>query len=178
MIATVAILLLLVLCGCGENPKNEAHKLLIECVGNNDEENKIVTVTDINNFTFPEIKKEGHQLVMWCIDEELSEEFDIESVADAENGFVTLSTIHSAKGLEFPVVFIAGMEEGIFPHSRAISFASTKSDTPAFINNEIYYKELNVYGSYSPSPDDITTSFNLLKNYSYIIRYSCIIEAI
>lgn len=37
---------------------------------------------------------------------------------DAANR-VTLMTIHSSKGLEFPVVFIAGMEEGLFPHSRA-----------------------------------------------------------
>jgi len=33
---------------------------------------------------------------------------------------VTLATIHTVKGLEFPVVFIAGMEEGIFPHAKAM----------------------------------------------------------
>ena len=38
---------------------------------------------------------------------------------DPDQQRVTLMTLHSAKGLEFPVVFMTGMEEGIFPHSRS-----------------------------------------------------------
>jgi DNA helicase-2/ATP-dependent DNA helicase PcrA len=37
-----------------------------------------------------------------------------------DEGVVTLMTLHNAKGLEYPVVFIAGCEEGVFPHSRAL----------------------------------------------------------
>ncbi len=47
---------------------------------------------------------------------------DIDSVNDEDedkSDAVILMTMHSAKGLEFPVVFIVGMEEGVFPHSRA-----------------------------------------------------------
>lgn len=46
---------------------------------------------------------------------------DADSIPDADSdGVVTLMTIHTAKGLEYPVVFSTGWEDGVFPHMRAL----------------------------------------------------------
>ena len=45
---------------------------------------------------------------------------DTDQIPDDEDGVVTLMTLHTAKGLEFPVVFLTGLEDGIFPHSRSL----------------------------------------------------------
>ncbi|HTZ65663.1 MAG TPA: UvrD-helicase domain-containing protein [Solirubrobacteraceae bacterium] len=58
-------------------------------------------------------------------------------VADADSrreddGLVTLMTLHNAKGLEYPVVFIAGCEDGVFPHSRALQDGSLEEERRLF----------------------------------------------
>jgi DNA helicase-2/ATP-dependent DNA helicase PcrA len=48
---------------------------------------------------------------------------DADQIPDGDDhgGMVTLMTLHTAKGLEFPVVFLTGMEEEVFPHARALT---------------------------------------------------------
>ncbi|HXW59613.1 MAG TPA: UvrD-helicase domain-containing protein [Solirubrobacteraceae bacterium] len=58
-------------------------------------------------------------------------------VADAdarrdEEGLVTLMTLHNAKGLECPIVFITGCEEGVFPHSRALDEGGLEEERRLF----------------------------------------------
>jgi DNA helicase II / ATP-dependent DNA helicase PcrA len=61
---------------------------------------------------------------------------EIALVADADtrsdDGLVTLMTLHNAKGLEYPVVFIAGCEDGVFPHSRAIEEGGLEEERRLF----------------------------------------------
>ena len=52
---------------------------------------------------------------------------DADTLRDDE-GLVTLMTLHNAKGLEFPIVFILGCEDGVFPHSRALDEGSLEEE--------------------------------------------------
>ena len=45
---------------------------------------------------------------------------DADGIPEHESGVVTMMTLHTAKGLEFPVVFVTGWEDGMFPHMRAL----------------------------------------------------------
>ena len=45
---------------------------------------------------------------------------DTDQIPDDDDGVVTLMTLHTAKGLEFPTVFLTGLEDGVFPHARSL----------------------------------------------------------
>jgi DNA helicase II / ATP-dependent DNA helicase PcrA len=58
-------------------------------------------------------------------------------VADADSrsedeGLVTLMTLHNAKGLEYPTVFVVGLEDGVFPHSRALDEGALEEERRLF----------------------------------------------
>jgi DNA helicase II / ATP-dependent DNA helicase PcrA len=64
---------------------------------------------------------EDKSLVSFLTDLALVADIDkLDEEEEISNNEVILMTMHSAKGLEFPVVFILGLEEGIFPHSRSL----------------------------------------------------------
>jgi DNA helicase-2/ATP-dependent DNA helicase PcrA len=66
--------------------------------------------------------EEGEEISLSGFLEGVSLVADSDQIPDGEDhgGVVTMMTLHTAKGLEFPTVFLTGMEEGIFPHSRTL----------------------------------------------------------
>ncbi|WP_079504427.1 DNA helicase PcrA [Mesobacillus jeotgali] len=68
-----------------------------------------------------EESSEDKSLVAFLTDLALVADIDrLDDDGEQKTDYVTLMTLHSAKGLEFPVVFLIGMEEGVFPHSRSL----------------------------------------------------------
>ncbi|MFH5231766.1 DNA helicase PcrA [Antrihabitans spumae] len=53
---------------------------------------------------------------------------DTDQLPDSGSGVVTMMTLHTAKGLEFPIVFVTGWEDGQFPHMRALGDAAELSE--------------------------------------------------
>lgn len=89
---------------------------------------------------------------------------DVDEIKD-DTKAVTLMTLHAAKGLEYPVVFLAGLEDGIFPHTKIFNNSSTNSELEEerrlmyvgitrakeklFIT---YAKQRKVWGNYQNNP--------------------------
>ncbi|MBF8417385.1 UvrD-helicase domain-containing protein [Heyndrickxia coagulans] len=67
-----------------------------------------------------EKENDDKSLVAFLTDLALVADIDRLEEDNAQKDAVVLMTLHAAKGLEFPVVFLIGMEEGIFPHSRSL----------------------------------------------------------
>ncbi len=76
---------------------------------------EFLTVT--KNF---EESNDDKSLIAFLTDLALISDIDQLDEEDERQDAVLLMTLHSAKGLEFPVVFLVGMEEGVFPHSRSL----------------------------------------------------------
>lgn len=67
-----------------------------------------------------EERSDDKSLIAFLTDLALIADIDALDKDDTSKGNIILMTMHAAKGLEFPVVFIIGMEENIFPHSRSL----------------------------------------------------------
>lgn len=63
---------------------------------------------------------------------------DVDSLKE-KNQLVRLMTVHAAKGLEYPVVFVTGLEEGIFPHMRSIESENNGDDQPIEEERRLMY---------------------------------------
>jgi DNA helicase II / ATP-dependent DNA helicase PcrA len=67
--------------------------------------------------------------------EQFLQEVALKADGDArrdDEGLVTLMTLHNAKGLEYPIVFVAGCEEGVFPHQRALDEGGIEEERRLF----------------------------------------------
>ncbi|MFJ4819238.1 DNA helicase PcrA [Streptomyces sp. NPDC088801] len=74
---------------------------------------------------FEQERGEDEQTTLSDFLEQVALVADSDQIPDEEDGdgVITLMTLHTAKGLEFPVVFLTGMEDGVFPHMRALGQA-------------------------------------------------------
>ena len=109
---------------------------------------------------------------------------DIDGMEEISNN-VTLMTLHSAKGLEFPTVFLAGVEEGIFPHSRTFNSMSeleeerrlmyvgvTRAEEKLYISSAKRRQMWGEYKYYNPSRFIEEIPSNLLDSTSSNGEYS------
>jgi len=105
----------------------EQSGLLAELVNSNDpqDEGRVENLQELVSVATEYEESEvddGEEIGLSGFLEDVSLVADSDQIPDGADhgGVVTMMTLHTAKGLEFPTVFLTGMEEGIFPHSRTL----------------------------------------------------------
>src|SRR6056297_19251 len=83
----------------------------------NEAESRIENIQELYNVVEEHIREDADNNLSTFL-EEVSLVAEVDNLEESKE-IVTLMTLHSAKGLEFPVVFLSGMEEGMFPHQNA-----------------------------------------------------------
>ena len=110
--------------GCGLEALYDAileqtgYARMLELSRKDEDLNRLENIRELKSFIVSHIKTTGDDTLAGFLDE-VSLYTDLQGMAADENT-VTLMTIHSAKGLEFPTVFLIGAEEGLFPSLQAI----------------------------------------------------------
>jgi DNA helicase-2/ATP-dependent DNA helicase PcrA len=95
----------------------KTHYLSLYDENDEEDQNRLENIKELRSVAiqFPSISNFLENVAL--VEQEYTPDKKIEQ---SEKDAITLMTLHAAKGLEFPVVFMVGMEEGLFPHSRSL----------------------------------------------------------
>jgi DNA helicase-2/ATP-dependent DNA helicase PcrA len=99
--------------------EHTAYVLELKKLGTREADSRVENVMELFSVV-EEFERTSEDITLRAFLEQVALVTDIDSY-DEEEPAVTLMTLHAAKGLEFPVVFMGGMEDGIFPHSRSMT---------------------------------------------------------
>lgn len=98
--------------------EKSGYRAILEAEGTEEAQNRIENLDEFISLTTGYLQSGGdHNLDLFL--QQIALMTDLDTAQEGQPQ-VTLLTLHSAKGLEFPTVFIVGMEEGTFPHSRSL----------------------------------------------------------
>lgn len=136
--------------------KDSGYVDALKMEGTEEADNRLGNINELFNAVFQYgDENEDRSLMGFLANASLAS--DLDNLGEGESA-VSLMTLHSAKGLEFPVVFMVGMEEGMFPHFRSLNDAKaleeerrlcyvgiTRAEEQLFLT---YASARNLWGSY------------------------------
>ncbi|NPA51395.1 MAG: UvrD-helicase domain-containing protein [Aquificae bacterium] len=129
----------------------------------NDWEDRVANIKELFN-ALQEVEKSGKTLTQFLEESSLSQAQD-----NLENtNTVKIMTIHASKGLEFPIVFIAGLEEGIFPSGRAFEDIEQMEEERRLFYVAVTRAKEKVYLTYAKQRSSFGNRFQETKQSRFI----------